>query len=133
MEYLVRTRSQKTRKFIDAVLPSMIRQLGLERSRKFVLIDICNLVEDNGLTTPMPDLDAYVIALKPAKWQDLGVTLAHEMVHVRQLAKGILKAEGGNKWWMGKKYTKRTKYLDSPWELDAFAQQEIIFRRALEE
>lgn len=133
MEYIVRSRSQRTKKFIDSILPSMIRQLGLERSRKFLLIDICHLQGDNGLTTPMPGLDSYVIALKPAKWQEMGVTLAHEMVHVRQLAKGILKAEGGNKWWRGKKYSKRTKYLDMPWELDAFAQQEIIFRRALEE
>jgi hypothetical protein len=77
-------------------------------------------------------LDTYVIALSPAKWQDLGVTLAHEMVHVRQLAKGMLRVEGGNKWWMGKKYSKRTKYLDMPWELDAFSRQEILFRRALE-
>lgn len=133
MEYIVKTRSKQTKKFIEAIMPSMIRQLGLENSRKFLLIDVCKLEGDNGITTPMPGLDSYVIALKPAKWQELGVTLAHEMVHVRQLAKGILKAEGGNKWWRGKKYSKRTKYLDMPWELDAFAQQEIIFRRALEE
>ncbi len=133
MEYLVRTRSKRTKAFIDSLMPSMIRQLGLENSRKFLLIDVCRLDGDNGITTPMPGLDSYVIALNPAKWQSLGVTLAHEMVHVKQLAKGTLRAEGGNKWWRGKKYSKRTKYLDMPWELDAFAQQEIIFRRALEE
>jgi hypothetical protein len=133
MEYLVRTRSKRTKAFIDSLMPSMIRQLGLENSRKFLLIDVCKLDGDNGITTPMPGLDSYVIALNPAKWQSLGVTLAHEMVHVKQLAKGTLRAEGGSKWWRGKKYSKRTKYLDMPWELDAFAQQEIIFRRALEE
>jgi hypothetical protein len=133
MEYIVKTRSKKTKRFIDSIMPSMIRQLGLENSRKFLLIDICRLDGDNGITTPLNGLDTYVIALNPAKWQTLGITLAHEMVHVRQLAKGILKADGGHKWWRGKKYSKRTKYLDMPWELDAFAQQEIIFRRALEE
>lgn len=133
MEYLVRTRSKRTKAFIESLMPSMIRQLGLENSRKFLLIDVCKLDGDNGITTPMPGLDSYVVALNPAKWQMLGVTLAHEMVHVKQLAKGTLRAEGGNKWWRGKKYSKRTKYLDMPWELDAFAQQEIIFRRALEE
>lgn len=133
MEYLVRTRSKRTKAFIESLMPSMIHQLGLENSRKFLLIDVCKLNGDNGITTPMPGLDSYVVALNPAKWQSLGVTLAHEMVHVKQLAKGTLRAEGGNKWWRGKKYSKRTKYLDMPWELDAFAQQEIIFRRALEE
>lgn len=133
MQYVVRSRSKRTQRFIDSVLPSMISQLGLTNSRKFLYIDICRLDGDNGITTPLPGLDSYVIALNPAKWQQLGITLAHEMVHVRQLAKGILRAEGGNKWWRGKKYSKRTKYMDMPWELDAFAQQEIIFRRALEE
>jgi hypothetical protein len=132
MEYLVKTRSKQTKKFIEAILPSMISQLGLERSRKFLLIDVCRLESEKGLTTPLPGLDSIVIALNPAKWQDLGVTLAHEMVHVKQLANGTLRAVGGDKWWRGKKYSRRTKYLDMPWEIDAFAQQEIIFRRALE-
>ena len=133
MEYLVKSRSKQTKKFINAVLQSMIRQLGLEHSRKFLLIDVCRLQKDKGLTTPLTGLDSYVIALHPAKWQELGITLAHEMVHVKQLAKGTLKSEGGNKWWRGKKYSKRTKYLDMPWEIDAFARQELIFRRSLEE
>jgi hypothetical protein len=132
MEFVVKTRSKKTKKFIDSIMPSLIKQLGLTNSRKFVLIEICRLDADKGLTTPLPGLDSYVIALNPAKWEELGSTLAHEMVHVRQLAKGILKAEGGTKWWRGKKYTKRTKYLDMPWEIDAFARQELLFRRALE-
>jgi hypothetical protein len=132
MEFVVKTRSKKTAHFINSIMPNMIKQLGLANSRKFLLIEICKLKHDKGLTTPLPGLDTYVIALSPAKWQDLGVTLAHEMVHVRQLAKGMLRVEGGNKWWMGKKYSKRTKYLDMPWELDAFSRQEILFRRALE-
>ncbi len=132
MEYLIKTRSKKTKVFIDSIMPALIKQLGLGSSRKFVLIEICKLDGDNGLTVPLPGLDSYVIALKPSKWQELGITLAHEMVHVKQMAKGTLKVEGGNTWWRGKKYSKRTKYLDMPWEIDAFARQELLFRRALE-
>jgi hypothetical protein len=33
---------------------------------------------------------------------------------------------------MGRRYTKKTRYLDQPWEQDAFARQEIIVRRAIE-
>ena len=133
MEYQIKSRSKRTKKFLETILPSMIRQLGLENSRKFLLVDVCNLDGDQGLTTPLPGLDSFVVALKPAKWEQIGLTLAHEMVHVKQLAKGYLRAEGGSKWWHGKKYSKRTKYLDMPWELDAFSKQEIIFRRALEQ
>ena len=35
--------------------------------------------------------------------------------------------------WRGKKYTKKTKYLNMPWELDAFSRQEIVFRRAIDD
>ena len=59
--------------------------------------------------------------------------LAHEMVHVRQLAKGIMKfAPNEVRYWKGKRYTKKTKYLDMPWELDAFSKQEILLRRAID-
>ena len=65
--------------------------------------------------------------------KSIGITLAHEMVHVRQMAKGILKIKNGVNYWCGKRYTKRTKYLDQPWEQDAFARQEIVFRKAITE
>lgn len=133
MQYEIRTRSQKTQDLINAILPSMIKQLGLTRSRKFLLIDVSKACGDaHGSTTPLPGLDSYVIVLKPRKWQDMGVTLAHEMVHVKQMAKGILRTDDGKRWWRGRLVSKRVKYLDQPWELDAFAQQEIIFRRSLE-
>jgi hypothetical protein len=133
MQYEIRTTSTKTKQFIDSIMPSMIEQLGLTNSQKFVLIEISNACDDNlGYTTPLPGLNSYVVVLKRRKWQDMGVTLAHEMVHVRQLAKGILRAEGGKRYWRGRLYNKRTKYLDQPWELDALSQQDIVFRRALE-
>lgn len=134
MQYEIQTRSANTKKFIDSVMPSMIRQLGLTNSRKFVLIEVSNACGDAvGSTTPLPGLDSYVIVLKPRRWEDMGVTLAHEMVHVRQMAKGILQMDNGRRYWQGRLYNKKTKYLDQPWELDALARQDIVFRRALEE
>jgi hypothetical protein len=48
------------------------------------------------------------------------------------LAKGQLKyLTKQNRIWMGRHYTKKTRYLDQPWEQDAFARQEIIVRRAI--
>jgi hypothetical protein len=62
------------------------------------------------------------------------MTLAHELVHVKQMAKGILKStKNGSQIWAGKKYSKRTKYLDRPWEIEAFSKQELILRRAFED
>jgi hypothetical protein len=134
MEFLVEARSIKKRKFVEAILPSMIGQLGLTASRKAVVIRIANECEGMGITVPVDILDSYVVVINPRlKLKELGLTLAHEMVHVRQMAKGFLKSKNGHNYWCGKRYGKKTKYLDLPWEQDAFARQEIIFRKAIEE
>lgn len=134
MEYVVKARSEKTRKFIESLMPSMIEQLGLSRSRKAVVVRVApNECEGMGMTVPVDILDSYVVVISPMKLKDIGLTLAHEMVHVAQMAKGRLKtSENGSAVWCGKSYSKKTKYLNMPWEVDAFSKQEIIFRRAIE-
>jgi hypothetical protein len=50
------------------------------------------------------------------------------------MAKGKLKStKRGAHLWAGKVFSKSTKYLERPWEVEAFSRQELIFRRALEE
>ena len=34
--------------------------------------------------------------------------------------------------WKGKFYGRGVAYLQQPWEIDAFAKQELIFRRAID-
>jgi hypothetical protein len=63
---------------------------------------------------------------------DLGVTLAHELTHVAQFAKGQLKPTAKGRLWKGKFYKANHPYLDQPWEIQAFSKQEIVFRRAIE-
>jgi hypothetical protein len=134
MEFAIKSRSKKSKMLVEAILPSIIKQLKLTKSKKFLLVEISKDVGDNndGCTVPLPGIDSIVVTVKPAPLHLLGITLAHEMVHVKQLAKGILRAENGVKYWRGKRYSSRTKYLNCPWELEAFAQQEILFRRAIE-
>ena len=111
MEFKIEAASHLRRKFLGAIMPSIIEQLGLLNSKKAVLV----IVEDNktnnmGCTVNIDALDSYVISIKPASLKSIGLTLAHEMVHVRQLAKGMLKPMGnGVNIWRGKKYTKKTK------------------------
>jgi hypothetical protein len=123
----------ETKRFIEAVLPSMLTQLGLNSSRKFLMIKVDRDLRDHGTTVPMTGIDTVLVVLKPKRNRlELGVTLAHELVHVRQLAKGILKITPRGKKWCGKFYSRRTPYLDQPWEQEAFARQEIVFRRAID-
>lgn len=134
MYYQVKTRSARVRRFVESIMPSMIDQLGLTRSQKYVMIEIGRSagVGNEGITVPLPDVDSYVISIKLDRLADVGVTLAHEMVHVRQLALGILKLERGCRYWCGRKVDKQVPYLDTPWERDAFARQEIVFRKAVQ-
>ena len=134
MDYLVEAHSKQKKQFIEAILPSIIKQLGLTNTRKSLLIRLEKDCEGMGYTVPVDILDSYVVIIKPSmSIKSIGVTLAHEMVHVRQMAKGILKIKNGVNYWCGKRYTKRTKYLDQPWEQDAFARQELVFRKAITE
>jgi hypothetical protein len=134
MDYLVEAHSKQKKQFIEAILPSMIEQLGLTNTRKSLVIRLEKDCEQMGYTVPVDILDSYVVVIKPTmSIKSIGITLAHEMVHVRQMAKGILKIKNGVNYWCGKRYTKRTKYLDQPWEQDAFAKQELVFRKAITE
>ena len=141
MEYLVEATNPNISKFLNGLMPSMIEQLGLTRSRRAVLIKVTDEIEDGmqGATLNIEIADCYLVLIKRPKritrtsLLDMGTTLAHEMVHVRQLAKGLMKfLPNQARIWKGKRYNKRTHYLDQPWELDAFARQEILIRKAIE-
>ena len=141
MEYLVEATNPNISKFLNGLMPSMVEQLGLTRSRRAVLIKVTDEIEDGmqGATLNIEIADCYLVLIKQPKrvtkasLLDMGTTLAHEMVHVRQLAKGQMKfLPNQSRIWMGKRYSKKTHYLDQPWELDAFSRQEILFRKAIE-
>ena len=68
-----------------------------------------------------------------SKWDYL-VTLAHEMVHVKQRVRGEWgqKASGINTWYK-KVVPPFTKYWDEPWEIDARAWEKYIANRAIYE
>jgi hypothetical protein len=129
--------SARSKKFVEAMLPSMVRQLGLEKSRKALLIRVANECEGDteGMTIDLSKwTGAYLVIIKPKRnLVQLGLTLAHEMVHVKQLAKGLLKQKRSGHTWMGKMYGKKTPYLQMPWEIEAYSKQELILRRAFEE
>ena len=145
MEYRVEG-STKNRKFAAALMPSIIRQLGLTNSHSAVCVMIDDGFGDNEGTTVnigVEGIDCYLVVIKPQNLRgdrftighkELAITLAHEMVHVKQMAKGQLKlGPRGSQIWMGKRYPAKTPYLDRPWEIEAFSRQELIMRRAIED
>ena len=132
MEFYVEG-APKTKKFIESLLPSMLEQLKLTKSKKLLHIVVDRELEELGTTVPLKGLDTYLVVIRPVKdMAMLGATLAHELTHVAQFAKGTLQVTPKGKRWKGKYYGRKVPYLDQPWEIQAFAKQEIIMRRAIE-
>lgn len=133
MEFHIEGRA-KPKAFIKALLPSMLEQLKLTKSKKLLQIILDPSIEELGTTIPLNGLDTYLVVIKPTRdLMSLGATLAHELTHVAQFAKGTLKLTPKGKRWKGKYYGRNVPYLSQPWEIQAFAQQEIVFRRAIEQ
>jgi len=133
MEYAVECRNKKVKKYVETLLPRMVKLLGIENSTHAVLIRVADEIGlDEGLTVPVPDISSYIVVIKPGTPHHIGVTLAHEMVHIKQLSRGYLRLNNGVSRWCGRTYRKNTPYMKRPWELDAFSKQEILFRRAVE-
>ena len=134
MEFKVEA-SRRNKKFIEAIMPSIIQQLKLENSTKVVVIRVADECGENqGVTVDLGINLGYMVVIKPQrKLKEIAMTLSHEMVHVKQLAKGTLKYRPtGSFIWAGKRYSAKTEYLSRPWEIEAFSRQELILRRAIE-
>jgi hypothetical protein len=57
-------------------------------------------------------------------------TVAHEMVHVKQVNKGELGMASRVPTWRGKKVsTDKTDYWDLPWEIEAYGREVGLFHR----
>lgn len=62
-------------------------------------------------------------------------TVMHEMVHVRQWAKGELKERVrplAATYWMNEDHT-NTKYEDQPWEIEAYCLQDILAKTYIQQ
>ena len=132
MDYYIEA-GARDKKFIETLLPSMVTQLKLAKSKKLLFIKMDKETYHSGQTIPLSGIDTILVVLKPNRNKlELGVTLAHEMAHVAQFAKGTLKVTPKGKKWKGKFYGRSVAYLQQPWEIDAFSKQELIFRRAID-
>ena len=139
IEYKVIGPKSKARKTVEALLPSMIKQLKLASTNWAICITVESGDKDNcGYTAPVPFLDrtlSIMVNSKQSTYQ-VAVTLAHELVHAKQIVSGkLVPGIAGVKatTWCGKKYRSNTPYLNQPWEVAAFSQQELLVRRALSE
>lgn len=102
-----------------------------------------NLVVEITLTDIEGDVDGYHCAIDKGEHEieiqqglieeDMVTCLFHEMVHVRQHERGLLKDYGIRKAWKGEEYigiydTVDT-YMNLPWEEEAYRLQEEMYKK----
>lgn len=107
--------------------------LNLQNSKYGLQIySIKNLVtcdDTNGQVVPFGQKNIIMQLNSSLNLSQLLYTLAHEMVHVKQIAKGQYKSKkskGGKllPTWMGK--VVETNYINRPWEVEAFKREGIL-------
>lgn len=134
MNVVLDMRKSDRKDMIEGCITLFIRELKLEKSKSTLFVFSKKNFENEtgaaGMVYPYAeglitmDLDSRLSVDK------LIQTLAHEMVHVKQIAKGQLSYEGKKIFWKGKRYyPKRMSYYDHPWEIDAWRNEKVLASR----
>ena len=131
MNYVVDMRKSDRKDFIEGVVQLFIRELKLSTSKKELIIFTKKGFEkETGAAGMVYPYDENIITmdidsqLTPERLVDV---LSHEMVHVKQLAKGQLKYKGKKIYWKGNFVNhKKLSYYDHPWEHEAWKNQKLL-------
>jgi hypothetical protein len=128
IEILGKKSSVKTA--IDYCIRIFIKELKLQNSRyDLIVVTDRGMAKREGNRGVVFKLAPKTIAMTIDTALDvekLIITLAHEMVHVKQYAKGQI-THGKNvklKYWMGKPI--KADYFDTPWEMEAYSKERIL-------
>lgn len=132
MNIEVHIKNKVSRAYVQALANFYATRLNLDRSkftlRIYSVVGLKKAQCMNGMVaSEAPGEITMGLDSKLSKEQ-LCNTIAHEMVHVKQRAKGqlkiIIKQDKVSYMWMGKLCTK--DYYDCPWELEAFSRERVL-------
>jgi hypothetical protein len=134
MEIKVVSRSKVRKVTIDLTTRFLRKELKLERSKFSLMINtVSGLRKEhgfNGMVAQTGERDITMIVDSRLGEGDLIQCIAHEMVHVKQIAKGQLTIDKFSRQrWMGQRVNK--VYHERPWEQEAFARERLLAARAL--
>ena len=132
----------KTRKFKNRSLIKLIKQAAKFYGSQLVpnhyykiYLDInAGKFEADGYCTYLDGYDFEIEINKNLTFEHIMITLAHEMIHLKQYATKELKSKFVKgkpvDTWRGIKY-KNLKYKDQPWEHEASSLEEELYHKFL--
>lgn len=130
MEFYFLCRKSATRDLVENSIKFLAQELKLTNSRYNLFIDfergMSKIEGTRGAVSKIGPNALFMILDPGLDIERLIVTVSHEMVHVKQYARGHMKTFLGKKtkYWMGKKI--KAKYYDQPWEIEAFSKERIL-------
>lgn len=139
MDITVYSSVPERREFINSCASFFIERLNLQKSKYSLLIMCKQGLRTKsgpiGLAAKLSKNEIVVIIDNKLSIEKFLLTLAHEMVHVKQIAKGQYTSDYtryGNirQYWCGKKT--KAKYLDRPWEIEAYRRESILVNELLD-
>ncbi len=136
MQVVVHSRSRARKFYIEQLSKFYVECLNLHRSRKTVNVyTVPGLKKTKGmLGCAARDGDNVAVLIDSAlSYSKTLITLAHEFVHVKQLALGQLRIvkNDTSKWvWCGRVYD-HSNYF-SPWEDEAYTRENELAALALD-
>ena len=110
-----------------------------KRNLEIDILQIKNLQTESGdlaSCIDTEDLNTFEIQLdKDMSLRKKLLSLAHEMVHVKQFTRKELQhSDSINKQlWRGQKYNTKNRYYDLPWEIEAYGRELGLFTTWIEE
>jgi hypothetical protein len=130
MDIQVMARNSISKGLVENCLQFFRNELKLQNSRySLIVVPERGMSVRDGIRGSVFKLGPTVIGMNIDTALDterLIIALAHEMVHVKQYARGQI-THGKNlnsKFWMGKKF--RGHYYDLPWEVEAFSKERVL-------
>lgn len=130
MEINVPGRKSATKALIESAAKFLTKELNLQRSTyRLDILTEPGMAKNEGMRGVVHKLGPkYLVMIVDSKLdvERLIITLAHEMVHVKQYARGQVKASRSCKthYWMGKNV--RKDYYNQPWEIEAYSKERVL-------
>jgi len=137
MQVVVHSRSVTRKFYIEQLSKFYVECLNLHRSRKTVTVyTVPHMNKTRGmLGCAVRDGDNVAVLIDSGlSYSKTLITLAHEFVHVKQLALGQLRAlkkYDSSKWvWCGRVYENNDYF--SPWEDEAYTREHELAALAMD-
>lgn len=134
MEIKTVSRSKVRKVTIELATKFLRKELKLERSKfQLTIYTMSGLRKRegyNGVVAQTGEREITMMVDSRLGEGDLIQCVAHEMVHVKQIAKGQLTTDiRNNQLWLGQRVN--VVYHERPWEQEAFARERLLASRAL--